>query len=75
MFGRKKEAKLKVSFDPGTQYPAVRCSICTGEKVAGLKSRQDGSFEELMLIRGGGDLAAFRSCLGLGEDAEIEEFY
>lgn len=35
-FSRKKPAR---SYDPATQQPALRCSICTGEQVAGFISR------------------------------------
>ncbi len=35
-FSRKKPAR---SYDPATQQPALRCSICTGEQVAGLSPR------------------------------------
>ena len=31
-FSRKKPAR---SYDPATQQPALRCSICTGEQVDG----------------------------------------
>ena len=40
-----------VPFDPETQYAVIRCSICTGEKVAGFKNKADGHFTEVMLIR------------------------
>lgn len=40
-----------VPFDPETQYAIFRCSICTGEKVAGFKNKADGRFTEVMLIR------------------------
>ena len=35
-FSRKKPAR---SYDPATQQPALRCSICTGEQVAGSSPR------------------------------------
>ena len=40
-----------VPFDPGKQCAVFRCSICTGEKVAGFKNKADGRFTEVMLIR------------------------
>ena len=46
-FSRKKPAH---SYDPATQQPALRCSICTGEQVAGFIS-PDGHFEDVQLIR------------------------
>lgn len=40
-----------VPFDPEKQYAVIRCSICTGEKVAGFKNKADGRFTEVLLIR------------------------
>ena len=48
------------AFDPETYYPAIRCSICTGEKVAGFRNKKDGHFTEVMLIRSQKDLDAFK---------------
>lgn len=43
--------KETIPFDPQKQYAVIRSSICTGEKVAGFKSIEDGHFIEVMLIR------------------------
>ena len=75
MFGRKKTEKQRIQFEPSEQAPAMRCSICTGEAVAGLRNRSTGHFEELMLIRNDADLAEFRSMLGLAADEEVARFY
>ena len=75
MFGRKKQEEKRVSFDRGKQYPAMRCSICTGERVAGLKSFEGGEFEELMLIRSDEDFRSFRRMTGLRDGEEIQKFY
>ena len=40
-----------VPYDPEKQYPVIRSSICTGEKVAGFKNKADGHFTEVMVIR------------------------
>ena len=48
MFFSKK--KPSASYDPAVQRPALRCSICTGEQVAGFIS-PDGHFEDVQLIR------------------------
>ncbi len=48
-----------VPFDPETQYAVIRCSICTGEKVAGFKNKADGHFTEVMLIRSPGEEQRF----------------
>lgn len=48
------------SYDPETQYPAIRASICTGEKVAGFRDKKSGRFTEVMLIRSDKDLDEFK---------------
>lgn len=71
MFGRKK-AEVR-TYDRENLTPALRCSICTGERVAGFRDRRDGRFKEVMLIRSDGDLAEF--CRLYGLDAPPEQFY
>ena len=65
MFGKKK--KLKVEFDRETQKPVLRCSICTGEKVAGFKNIHTGKFEEVMLIRSDKELDVFKAMYDLDD--------
>lgn len=57
MFGRRK--KQEAPFDRGGRVPVIRSSICTGEQVAGFKDPVSGRFEEMMLLRDGGDLQEF----------------
>ncbi len=49
-----------VPFDPETQIPIIRASICTGEKVAGFKDKATGRFTEVMLIRSAEDEREFK---------------
>ena len=65
MFGKKK--KVKKDYDRQNQKPVLHCSICTGETVAGFKDLRTGKFEEVMLIRGAGDLAEFKEMYGIEE--------
>lgn len=46
-----RELKSRIPFDPQKQEAVIRASICTGEKVAGFKDRENGRFKEVMLIR------------------------
>ena len=46
----KKKSEVK-RYDEKIRRPAIRSSICTGEKVAGFKDKRDGRFTEVMLIR------------------------
>ena len=67
MFFRKKTG-LKIekkSFDAENKKPAVKASICTGEKVAGFKDLEGGRFTEVMLIRTPKDEQRFREIYGL----------
>ena len=59
MFGRKKKVNPEVSYDSANQRAVVRCSICTGEQVAGFKDMHTGKFTEVMLIRDSKELDAF----------------
>ena len=65
--------KRKETYDSGINKPAIRSSICTGERVAGFKDRITGHFSEVMLIRDAKDLEHFKEQYGITE--EIEVFY
>ena len=70
-FSRKKPAR---SYDPATQQPALRCSICTGEQVAGFIS-PDGHFEDVQLIRTPQELDAFRARYGIPPECPLKKIY
>ncbi len=65
MFGRKKKVNPEVSYDSANQRAVVKCSICTGEQVAGFKDMHTGKFTEVMLIRDSKELDAFMKMYGL----------
>ena len=46
--------------------PVLRCSICTGEQVAGFKDRETGAFEEVCVIQSERDLRRFMRRYGIG---------
>ncbi len=48
-----------VPYDKGGKVPVIRCSVCTGEQVAGFRDPVSGKFGELMLLRDDRDLAEF----------------
>ncbi len=64
MFGKKKKA---MSYDKDRQIPVLRCSICTGEQVAGFKDLGTGKFRDVMLIRNSRDLQEFQELYGVEE--------
>ena len=72
MFGRKKKTEALV-YDKDRKTPVIRCSICTGEQVAGFRRKDTGVFEEVTLIRSEADLQAFRDAYGI--EGEIKKIY
>lgn len=67
-----KQGKMQpVAFDPAQQKAVMRCSICTGEQVAGFQDIHTGKFEEVMLIRGEADLQHFKEQYGVAEITKI----
>lgn len=64
MFWKKKSSHA-IEYNPETQKAVMRCSICTGEKVAGFKDKQTGHFAEVMLIKNDTDLEFFMKTYGL----------
>ena len=61
-----------IPFDSDKQIAVIKCSICTGEQVAGFKSKEDGHFTEVMLIREAKDLVKFKEIYKI---AEIKKEY
>ena len=70
-FGKKpyyeKYLSEDIPFDPEKQIAVIKCSICNGEQLAGFKSKEDGHFTEVMLIKDDRDLAKFKEIYKLTE--------
>lgn len=56
-----------IPFDPDKQSAVIKCSICNGEQVAGFKSKEDGRFTEVMVIRDAKDLEIFQETYKITE--------
>jgi hypothetical protein len=54
------DADNRFPYDENMHEAVIRCSICTGEQVAGFKNRQDGSFVGVMVIQSEKDLEYFK---------------
>lgn len=67
--------KKKTEQIPNGCVPVIRCSICTGEKVAGFKNKSTGKINEVMLIEDEFDLRKFRERYGIGINEKIEKVY
>jgi len=57
----------KLTYDKETQKPILKCSICTGEQVAGFKDIQTGKFQEVMLITSEKELEEFMKMYHISE--------
>ena len=67
------ERSFASTYDKEKVKPAIRCSICTGEQVAGFLNKRSGQFEEIALIRQPSDLEDFKKRYGITGD--VEKFY
>lgn len=66
MFGFGKKNKTSFTdYDPKTMKAVLRCSICTGEQVAGFRENSSGKFIDVMLIRDDKDLEVFKEKYGI----------
>ena len=68
----KKNLSETVPYDPERQIPVLKCSICTGERIAGFKDIETGHITEVMVIRRDDDLRYFRKHYGI--DTLKEEY-
>lgn len=66
MFGRKKPVDTE-QYDKENYRAIIKCSICTGEQVAGFKNIHTGEFHDLILIKNPDDLDAFVKRYGVEE--------
>ena len=66
------EKKRREVYNSRDYIAILRCSICTGEKVAGFKDKRTGQFTEIMLIRTEEELEDFKKRYGV-EDV-IKEY-
>jgi hypothetical protein len=73
LFHRDQRSFCHTAYNHNEKMPAIRASICTGEKVAGFRDKKTGHFEDVILIRSDKDLEEFRNHYGITE--EIPVFY
>ena len=67
-FGKKQLQTL--TYDPTTQKPVLKCSICNGEQVAGFKNLQTGKIEEVMFVKDAKDLQNFMETYQITEPVD-----
>ena len=66
----KKKKKDPIPWDHETLKPVIRCSICTGEQVAGFMNKKSKDFREVMLIRNKADLDEFMEKYGIENEPD-----
>ncbi len=71
MFRRKQT--VRETYDAAKMEPALRCSICTGERVAGFVERATGRFHDVALITSDRALQEFRERYGI--EGELRKIY
>ncbi|MCC8080672.1 MAG: aspartate dehydrogenase [Lachnospiraceae bacterium] len=71
MFWKRKKSEHR-EYDASVCKPVLKCSICTGEQVAGFQDLKTGKFDDVALIRNPADLQAFLDAYGL---KDIEKIY
>ena len=62
-----KHLRETLVFDPLRHAPVIRSSICTGEKVAGWKDRENGHFTEVAVIKSEEDRRYFMKTYGISD--------
>ena len=67
MFWNRRKKPEPLTYDPEQLRPVIRCSICTGEEVAGFRELDTGRFREDRLIASRADLEDFMEQYGLSE--------
>ena len=70
----RKEKRNIPSYPPEEYEPVIRCSICTGEQVACMRSRETGKLHEVMLLRSEKDLQDFCGMYALSP-SDIRKIY
>ena len=67
VYREKKDPSAAIPYDPEKQEAVIRCSTCSGEKVAGFKDRETGHFVEVMLVNSLEDERRFKELYKLEE--------
>lgn len=67
LFKKKKDITYP-EFNRENQIPVLRCSICTGEKVACFRDKKTGYTEEILYIRSQSDMQDFLRRYGLAQE-------
>ena len=67
--------KQPIPFDPETQEPVIRASICTGERTIGFYDKKTRRLRYAELVRTDADITRFYRQYGLIRDADPETLH
>lgn len=62
-----KTLKDTIPFDEKTQYPVIKSSICTGERIAGFRDKNGNGFVEVLVIHNEKEKEMFLKIYGFTE--------
>lgn len=72
MFGFKGKDKIgRIEYNRETEVPAVKSSICTGEKTAGFLDLGTGKYRDVLLVKSDADIDLFKKACGVDEVRKI----
>lgn len=60
-----------IYYNKDTEVPAVKSSICTGEKTAGFLDVNTGKYRDVMLVKSDADIELFKKSCGADEVRKI----
>ena len=68
-----KKKPQRHKYDKTNKKAVLKCSICTGEQVAGFKDIHTGKIEDIMLVKTAADIERFKKIYGI--EGSIDKEY
>ena len=68
-----KKKPQRPKYDKTNKKAVLKCSICTGEQVAGFKDIHTGKIEDIMLVKTAADIERFKKIYGI--EGSIDKEY
>ena len=68
-----KKKPQRPKYDKTNKKAVLKCSICTGEQVAGFKDIHTGKIEDIMLVKTAADIERFKIIYGI--EGSIDKEY
>lgn len=72
MFGFNRKNRIeRIEYNREKEVPAVKSSICTGERTAGFLEINTGKYRDVMFVRSDADIELFKRACGVDEVRKI----